>query len=179
MLREQHHYGRGSVNYFTSAFYIATDVGCLAAGFAARFLASRGWSVHTSRLLTFLACGLLTALGVVVSVLPAGPAMLAILLLIAAGALGLFPIYYSFTQELSARHQGKVTGSLSCIAWLGSALMHRQIGRWIDRTGSYSTVLLVTGLLPLTALVVLVLLWDWPPGLRPAQKQFRVDTDGV
>ena len=49
MLREQHGYSRGTVNYFTSAFYIATDVGCLAAGFAVKFLASRGWSVHASR----------------------------------------------------------------------------------------------------------------------------------
>jgi len=114
--------------------------------------------------LTFLACGLLTALGAVVAVLPAGPAMLAILLLIGAGALGLFPIYYSLTQELSSRHQGKVTGSLGCIAWLGSAYMHWQIGRWVDRTGSYSTVLLVTGFLPLAALVVLVLFWDRSPG---------------
>ena len=37
------------------------------------------------------------------------------------------------------------------------------------------SVALVRGL----SLVVLVLLWDWPPGLRPAQKQFRVDPDGV
>jgi ACS family hexuronate transporter-like MFS transporter len=177
MLREQHHYGRAAVNYFTSTFYVATDVGCLAAGFAARSLASHGWSVHASRVLTFLACGLLSALGAVVSVLPAGPAMLAILLLIAAGALGLFPIYYSLTQELSSRHQGKVTGSLGCIAWFGSALMHRQVGRWIDRTGSYSTVLFVTGVLPLAALVVLILLWDLPhrpgaPGRKP-----RVEAD--
>ena len=179
MLREQHHYSRGTVNYFTSAFYVATDVGCLAAGFAARFLASHGWSVHASRVLTFLACGLLTALGAVVAVLPAGLAMLAILLLIAAGALGLFPIYYSLTQELSSRHQGKVTGSLGCIAWLGSALMHRQIGRWIDRTGSYSSVLFITGLLPLAALIVLALLWDWPPGLGPAKRKVLVDPDGV
>jgi ACS family hexuronate transporter-like MFS transporter len=179
MLREQHGYSRGTVNYFTSAFYIATDVGCLTAGFAARFLASHDWSVHASRVLTFLACGLLTALGTVVAVLPAGPAMLAILLLIGAGALGLFPIYYSLTQELSSRHQGKVTGSLGCIAWLGSATMHGQVGRWVDRTGSYSTVLFVTGVLPLAALVVLVLLWDRPAGLGPGWQKARVEPDRV
>lgn len=160
MLREQHGYGRAAANYFTSAFYIATDVGCLSAGFAVKLLSGRRWSVHTSRVVVFLVCALLTGLGTVLTVIPAGPAMLALLLVIGAGALGLFPIYYSLTQELSARHQGKVTGSLGCIAWLSSALMQREIGRYVDRSGSYASVLFITGLLPLTALVVLVLFWD-------------------
>jgi ACS family hexuronate transporter-like MFS transporter len=160
MLREQYGYQRTHVNYFTSAFYAATDVGCLAAGFAVKLLATRGWSVHRSRLLVYLACGLLTALSTVVALLPPGPPMLATLLLIGAGALGLFPIYYSLTQELSARHQGKVTGALGCVAWLASALMHAQIGRWVDRTGSYSTVLFASGLLPLVGLAALALFWD-------------------
>jgi hypothetical protein len=83
------------VNYFTSVFYIATDVGCLGAGLAVKVLSARGSSVHRSRVVTFLGCALLTALGSTISIVPAGPTMLAILLLIAAGALGLFPIYYS------------------------------------------------------------------------------------
>lgn len=160
LLREQYGYSRAFVNYFTSLFYIATDVGCLSAGLAVRFLSARGRSVHHSRVVTFLGCAALTALGSVISIVPAGPLMLGLLLLIAAGALGLFPIYYSLTQELSARHQGKVTGALGCIAWLSSAFMHWQIGRWVDRTGSYFTVLVVTGLLPLAALVVLAIFWD-------------------
>jgi ACS family hexuronate transporter-like MFS transporter len=163
MLREQHGYHRAAVNYFTSAFYIATDIGCLAAGAAVRVLAARGRSVHWSRVLTFLVCGLLTALGGVVAILPAGPLMLAILLLIGAGALGLFPVYYALTQELSARHQGKVTGVLGCCAWTASALMHRYVGRWVDRTGSYAAALSLTGWLPLVSLVVLLLLWDRRP----------------
>ena len=162
MLREQYGYSRDFVNYFTSVFYIATDVGCLGAGIAVKVLSGRCGSVHRARVVTFAGCAALTALGSAISIVPAGPAMLAMLLLIAAGALGLFPIYYSLTQELSARHQGKVTGALGCIAWLSSALMHWQVGRWVDRTGSYGTVLFVTGLLPLAALLFLGALWNSP-----------------
>ena len=160
LLREQYGYSRDFVNYFTSLFYIATDVGCLGAGLAVKLLSDRRVSVHRARVVTFLGCAALTALGSVTTIVPAGPTMLAMLLLIAAGSLGLFPIYYSLTQELSARHQGKVTGSLGCIAWISSALMHWQIGRWVDRTGSYTTVLLITGFLPLAALLVLAIFWD-------------------
>jgi ACS family hexuronate transporter-like MFS transporter len=162
MLREQYGYSRGAANYFTSAFYVAADIGCIAAGVAVRGLAARGWSVHQARVVAYLACGVLTALSTVVAALPAGPPMNAVLLLIAAGALGLFPIYYSLAQELSARHQGKVSGCLACIAWLSSALWHWQIGRWVDRTGSYNGVTFLSGLLPLVAFLFLFLFWDWP-----------------
>lgn len=169
MLREHYGYTRGAVNYFTSAFYIATDVGCLAAGIAVRTLIARGWSVHGSRLATYVACALLTTLGTVVAVLPAGPALLVALLLVGAGALGLFPIYYALTQELSARHQGKVTGALACIAWLASAFMHGQVGRWVDQTGSYALGLGVSAWLPLVALPGLLLFWDRPPAAPPSR----------
>jgi ACS family hexuronate transporter-like MFS transporter len=159
MLREYYGYTRETMNYFTSAFYIATDVGCLAAGFAVKALVRHGRSVDVARAIVFLACSLLTALSAIAAFLPAGPMMLAIDLLIAAGSLGLFPIYYSLTQELSAQHQGKVTGSLGCIAWLVSALMQREVGRWVDRTGAYPTVVFIAGLLPLAGFVVLLGFW--------------------
>jgi MFS transporter, ACS family, hexuronate transporter len=76
------------------------------------------------------------------------------------GALGLFPSYYSLTQELSTRHQGKVTGALGCATWTCTALMQKYVGVTVDETQSYATGIFLVGLLPLAALVALGLLWN-------------------
>ena len=94
------------------------------------------------------------------------------MLLVGFGGIGLFPIYYSLSQELSARHQGKVTGALSCIAWLVTALMQWLVGRSIDRTGSYELATFLAGLLPLAGFAILMLSWN-----RPARRSFTPEDD--
>jgi MFS transporter, ACS family, hexuronate transporter len=159
-LREFHGYDRDTVNYFTSAYFIATDVGCLSMGLAVKRLTLRGWPVHGARMATFALCCVLTGLSTVAAVLPRGPALLAVLLVIGFGALGLFPSYYSLTQELSTRHQGKVTGALGCATWTCTALMQKYVGVTVDETQSYAAGIFLVGLLPLAALVALALLWN-------------------
>ena len=78
-----------------------------------------------------------TALSVVAAGLPASALLLAMLLVIGFGSLGQFPIYYAFTQELSARRMGNVTGALSFLTWTVHALVQEPIGRWLDRTHRY------------------------------------------
>ena len=85
--------------------------------------------------------------------------LLAILLLVAAGALGLFPNYYSFSQELSRKHQGKISGALSTIAWIGSGTMQSLAGRNIDETKSYATGIVLAGCVPFVACAALWLFW--------------------
>ena len=51
-------------------------------------------------------------------------------------ALGVFPIYHAFTQDLSREHQGKVTGLASVGAW-GFSFLQPIYGRYIDRTHSF------------------------------------------
>lgn len=152
-------YEEATVNYFTSAYYIATDAGCLAVGFATRWLARRGWDAHRARLATFGGCALLTALSIVAARLPHGPWLLAVLLIIGFGSLGLFPIYYSLSQELSARDQGKITGILGAVTWLSTAVMHKWAGAVIDRTHSHAPIMTAVGLLPLIGFAALVLFW--------------------
>jgi ACS family hexuronate transporter-like MFS transporter len=166
MLRKQYGYNQREVQVFSIAYYVATDVGCLTIGLLVKWLATRGWSVHAARMSTFLACSLLTGLSVVAAALPASWLLLATLLVIGFGSLGQFPTYYALTQELSARRMGRVTGTLSFLTWTSTALVQEPIGRWIDRTGSYSLVTLLAGLLPMLGFLALLLLWDVPRSAR-------------
>jgi nitrate/nitrite transporter NarK len=60
---------------------------------------------------------------------------------------------------LSRKHQGKISGALSTIAWIGSGTMQLFVGRSIDETESYATGVVLAGCLPLVACVTLWLIW--------------------
>ena len=153
-----------AVQYFSIAYYVAADVGCLAVGFLVRWLAGRGFSVHRARMTVFAFCTLLTAMSMLVAFLPASWLFLAILLVVGFGSLGQFPMYYAFTQELSVSRMGRVTGTLSFLTWTSTALVQEPIGRWVDRTHSYSEVTFLAGLLPMIGFLALLLLWDREAG---------------
>jgi len=162
MLQEEHGYGKDAVQMFSSAYYISAGVGCLVVGFLAKHLTTRGWSVHGSRMATFVVCVGLTALGLLAANLPASPWLLVLLLAVGFGSLGQFPTYYAFTQEISVRQMGKVTGVLSFAAWIATAAVQRPIGRSIDATGSYFAATLVAAMAPVVALLALLVLWREP-----------------
>ena len=61
---------------------------------------------------------------------------MAVLLAIAAGALGVFPLYHTFTQDLSEHHQGKITGAAGVAAWILPAQAQLLFGLSADRLGT-------------------------------------------
>lgn len=61
ILQEGRGYAEAETLYFTSAWYLATDVGCLGAGALAVWLGRHRLSVHTARVIVFAGCGLLCA----------------------------------------------------------------------------------------------------------------------
>lgn len=156
-------YSESTALYFNSVYYIATDVGCIAAGVGAAMLVKKGLSIQTSRVLIYLICSLLAALSTVAAFLPQGYLLLGVLLLVGAGSLGVFPCYYTFTQEYSSTHMGRVTGVLSCLGWLLSAPTHKLFGFVVDQTGSYDWNIAVLGWAPLSGLIAFLLLWPRNP----------------
>ena len=82
------------------------------------------------------------------------------LLVIGFGSLGQFPAYYAFTQELSVRRMGKVTGVLSFLTWTSTALVQSRSAAGSTGRGSYTEVTFLAGLMPLLGLLALLLLWN-------------------
>lgn len=158
-LQEGRAYTEANSLFFNSLFYIATDVGVIGAGALTLWLAKkRGFDVTTSRLAAFGACALLSSLALFLPALQRGPMLLGTLLIIGAGALGVFGIYHAFTQDFSREHQGKVTGVASVAGWALSP-MQKMFGRVIDQTHSFDLALMIAGLLPMAAFVALWLFW--------------------
>jgi ACS family hexuronate transporter-like MFS transporter len=166
-LQRVHHYSLADTQWFGIAYYASTDIGSLTAGYLALRLARGGMAVHWSRVLVFSCCALITTASTVAAYLPAGPLLLGVFLVIGFAALGLFPNYYSFSQELTVRHQGKLTGALGCICWLSMSLLHEVVGDSIVRTGSYSEGVAAAGLLPLLAVAALLLFWGKTAVTKP------------
>jgi MFS transporter, ACS family, hexuronate transporter len=161
-LQEGRGYAESDVLYFTPVFYIATDIGVLGAGALTLWLHRRGRTVFSARCIGFLCCALMSSLALFVLVLPKGWLLLATLLFVGAGALGVFGIYHAFTQDLTRVHQGMVTGVAGVAAWALSP-SHKYFGRLVDRTGSFDLGFAVAGCLPVIALVCLWLFWNRRP----------------
>ncbi len=159
-LQEGRGYSETHALTFNSVWFLATDLGCLGAGALAVWLARRHLSVHAARVLVFAGCAVLCAACVLVPWLGRGWLLLAVLSLAGAGALGVFPLYHAFTQDLSAEHQGKITGVAGVAAWLVPAQIQKLFGVLADRTGSFDLGLALAGFLPFLAVVPLWLFWE-------------------
>jgi MFS transporter, ACS family, hexuronate transporter len=157
-------YSQDAALNFNSAYFIATDVGCILAGFAALWwVRSAGITPHTARRRVYAtACGL-TSFSVLLPWLGQGWALLGTLLIIGAGALALFPCYYSFVQELSSAHVGRLTGILSMGVWAITSPLHSLFGFIADRTHSYDIGLVMAGLAPWIGVISMGKLWKNAP----------------
>ncbi len=156
--------GRGYTEHaaldFISTYYIATDTGCILAGLAAVWLIRRGiMAPHEARRAVFTGACVFTSLSVFLPWLGKGWPLLGTLLLIGAGALALFPCYYSFLHELSAEHLGRITGLLSLWVWAVTSPMHSFFGILADRTKSYDLGLIIAGLTPWLGVFALTFIW--------------------
>lgn len=169
LLQHQHGYDRQFTQWFLIGYYVSTDVGCIIAGAAPRWLKNRGWGLDRARWSVFMVCALITACSGFVVMLPRGPALIVGLMFVGAGALGLFPCYYSLSQELTQRNQGKLSGLLGALAWAATSPLHERFGAYVDQSKSYSLGLALAGLTPLLGALIWRVLWPPHDETTPAK----------
>jgi len=145
---------------FNSLYFIATDIGCIMAGVVSMWLIRRrAMTAHDARRTVYAGACVLTSLSVLLPWLGQGWMLLATILLIGAGALALFPCYYSFVQEISVAHVGRLTGLLSMWVWAVTSPLHSFFGMLADRTKSYDLGLVIAGLAPWIGVIAMAVLW--------------------
>lgn len=159
ILQQQIGYSEKETLIFNSIWYIFTDVGCIGAGAFAFVLATRGWSIKSSRTFCVAICAIACASLTLVPYLDKGFVLLGVLLIAGAGTLGLFPMYYAFSQDVSKNHQGKVTGITGVVAWSFTGVAQMAFGSSADATNSFYNGLVIVSLLPLLATVILFFFW--------------------
>ncbi len=160
-MQEGRGYSEKEALAFNSAYYIGTDIGCFAAGLISLWLVKRfAMSAHGARRWVYAEACVMTSCSVLLLWLPKGWPLMVAILLVGAGALALFPCYYSFVQELSDRHVGRLTGLLSTWVWAVSSPMHKLFGKMVDQTKSFDLGMAMAGLVPWLGVLAMWLLWD-------------------
>ena len=170
LLKTSYGFEENAIYIFTIAYYISTDVGCITVGALVKFLAGKGVPVHTARIATFGFCCLLTTLSLLVLAVSQAWLIAGIFLVVGFGALGLFPNYYAFTQELTVGSQGKVSGVLGATTWFVTASMQWTVGKRIDETGSFAYGIIMAGVVPLFGLIAMLALWGREKGAEASMK---------
>ncbi len=163
-LQEGRGYGEDEVRNLTSLYYISSDVGCILAGVFSLWLVRRfQQTTHMAKRRVYQVCTLLTCCAAFIPWLGRGAPLVIVILLVGMGALGLFPCYYSFVQDLSDHHVGRLTGLMSMWVWAVTSPMHSAFGALIDRTHSFDMGMACAGLAPLLGVASLALLWKEEP----------------
>ena len=158
-LEEGRGYTEQQTLLFNSAWFVATDVGCLGVGVAVLWFCSMGLTATRARQIMFSLCAGMCLTLVALPLLPKGGLLLIVLLIGGAGALGVFPLYHAFTQDISERHQGKITGVAGVTAWFLVPPTQKLFGRLVDSTGSYDAGLAAAACLPAVAALILWAFW--------------------
>lgn len=165
-------YSPSAAKDFVSVYYIATDIGCLLAGAISLWLVRRfHMTAIGARRRIYAVCAITSCSSLLIPQLGQGWPLLALLLLLGAVSLAMFPCYYSFVQDLSADHVARLTGLFSMWVWLITSPMHSFFGMLKDKTGSYDLGIACAGLGPLLGLVALWLLWGKEPSAATTSGQ--------
>jgi ACS family hexuronate transporter-like MFS transporter len=157
------HLSQRQVQLVLAGFFVAADLGSLGSGYLTRRLVDAGSSVEWSRKIVLLAAATLCLLSIPAALFSTAAVTIPLLLPIAAGAMGGFPIYFALSQEAAPRQPALCLGVTGAVALLSIGALSPLIGKIVDQIGTFGPSLIAIGCVPMVG-AVLGLLW---PEQRP------------
>ena len=139
----------GQIQWVLAGFFVAADVGSLGAGYMARWLTYRGYSVERSRKMVLLGAALLCLHSVPAALCNDPWIALPLIYLVSIGSMAGFPIIFALGQEISPRHTSLCIGVGGSLAWIVIAVLHPPIGHLVDQIGTFTPALIAVGFIPL------------------------------
>jgi len=151
------------LQYLLIAFYLTADAGSIALGFMTRRLVSVRCPVERARKIVLFWAAVLCLLPVAILFNPGRAVMVPLYCLAGAGIMGVFVMFYAFSQDISAGHTSKCVGLIGAFAWLINSKLHPWVGHFADThapvIGKFAPMIVAAGLLPLVAAFVAL---AWP-----------------
>jgi ACS family hexuronate transporter-like MFS transporter len=147
-------FSQRGVQWVLAGFFLAADVGSMAAGYLTRRLARAGFSVERSRKVVLLGAASLCLLSAPAALAPTPWVTLPLLFVVGAAAMGGLPLFFALSQEVSPRHTALCLGLCGSAAWVVVAVLQPPIGALVDRIGTFVPSLIVVGFVPLVGALV-------------------------
>jgi ACS family hexuronate transporter-like MFS transporter len=151
--------------YVLAGFFVAADLGSMAAGYVTRRLTHAGLSVERSRQVVLISTALLCLLSTPAVLIPSPWVAIPLIFVVAAGSMGGFPILFALIQEISPRHTAKCIGLIGALSWFLIAGLNPIIGRVVDHIGTFVPLVIAVGFVPLAGALIGLL---WPGPSKPA-----------
>jgi MFS transporter, ACS family, hexuronate transporter len=150
------HFSLQKIAAFAWLPFVAADAGSLLGGWASGHLISRGWTVDRARKAVMLVGMGCMCAGLLAATAESATAALALIAMVLFG----FQAWINNVQTLPSDYfpenaVGSVTGMGGMGAGVGAMLLIQGTGYVVDRFHSYTPILVLAGLLPVAATIVL------------------------
>jgi ACS family hexuronate transporter-like MFS transporter len=154
-------FSQDGIQYTLAGFYVAADLGSLGSGYLTRRLTYAGYSVERSRKLVLLGSALLATLSLPAALAGSAAMALPLILCVAVGSMGGFPIFFALNQETAPRQTALCLGITGSLSLLSIAVLNPPIGWLVDQIGTFVPILIAVGFVPLIGALA-GLLWPEP-----------------
>lgn len=159
ILDREFHLSPEKINYCLAIFFVTADLGGITVGWIVRKLASTGMPLARARqIMIFVLAGCCALLGPATLVTDTKSAM-ALFCIVGIGAMGSFSCYFAMSQEISGPHTSRCLGLLGALIWLVLSFMQLEVGKYVDRVGSFKNLMWVIGFVPLIGAFIAL---GWP-----------------